>query len=336
MTDAGAFRPAFSVSVRAMVEYALRRGDLTPGMQLSRVREGSLGHRARQAALGDGARTEVGVRGRVEGALCSLDVSGRIDALMRRDGLAVVEEIKLAPAQGAPDAAVPEHRAQAVCYAHLLGEARAVVRVLYVTRAGDAVACFEETLDAPALADEFSALAAPYLARLEARLRWRGVRDASLRTLAFPFPAYREGQRALAAQAYWAVRSRRRLFAQAPTGTGKTAAVLFPALKALGEGLTEQVLSDRPHHRAPECRGRVCAHAGAGPAPAHADPDGQRENLSPGSAGRRALAVRGPGLPPGSRLFRPAGGGPGRDAPAGRLVGGGRAGRGGRTRPVSV
>lgn len=241
MTDAGAFRPAFSVSVRAMVEYALRRGDLTPGMQLSRVREGSLGHRARQAALGDGARTEVGVRGRVEGALCSLDVSGRIDALMRRDGLAVVEEIKLAPAQGAPDAAVPEHRAQAVCYAHLLGEARAVVRVLYVTRAGDAVACFEETLDAPALADEFSALAAPYLARLEARLRWRGVRDASLRTLAFPFPAYREGQRALAAQAYWAVRSRRRLFAQAPTGTGKTAAVLFPALKALGEGLTEQV-----------------------------------------------------------------------------------------------
>lgn len=116
----------------------------------------------------------------------------------------MVEEIKLAPAQGAPDAAVPEHRAQAVCYAHLLGEARAVVRVLYVTRAGDAVACFEETLDAPALADEFSALAAPYLARLEARLRWRGVRDASLRTLAFPFPAYREGQRALAAQAYWA------------------------------------------------------------------------------------------------------------------------------------
>ena len=51
----------------------------------------------------------------------------------------------------------------------------------------------------------------------------------------FPFSAYRPGQRELAAKVYRCVRDAKRLFAQAPTGIGKTVSTLFPALKALGE-----------------------------------------------------------------------------------------------------
>ncbi len=231
---------ACTASVRTVVEFALLSGSLMPGAQIARMREGTLGHQARQRALPD-AEAEVTVRGQVEGEAVSLAVSGRIDLLYARDGVPVVEEIKLAPGGDPPEAAVPVHRAQAVCYGHMLGVPRAIIRVLYVRTDGSEVAAFEETMDAPALSQAFMRFVAPYLAMVEERARWREARDVSIRALPFPFEGYRAGQREMAVQAYWAIKSKKRLFAQAPTGTGKTAAALFPALKALGEGLTGQI-----------------------------------------------------------------------------------------------
>ena len=46
----------------------------------------------------------------------------------------------------------------------------------------------------------------------------------------------------MAVQAYPAIARRKRLFAVMPTGTGKGAAVLNPAIKALSQGLCSQVL----------------------------------------------------------------------------------------------
>lgn len=229
-----------TASVRTVVEFALQSGSLTPGSQLSRMREGMLGHQARQQALPD-ARAEVMVRGNVEGEVASLDISGRIDVLYDRDSVPVIEEIKLAPLEDIPMVAVPVHRAQAVCYGYLLRVPQAIIRVMYVMRDGSEVISFEELLDDGQLAEAFLQYVQPYLDMLDDRLRWMEVRDASIRALPFPFSGYRAGQRELSVQAYWAIKSRRRLFAQAPTGTGKTAAVLFPALKAQAEGLTGQL-----------------------------------------------------------------------------------------------
>jgi Rad3-related DNA helicase len=63
----------------------------------------------------------------------------------------------------------------------------------------------------------------------------------SIRALAFPFPAYRPGQRDLAVAAYRVLANGGRLFLAAPTGIGKTISVLFPAVKALGEGKLERI-----------------------------------------------------------------------------------------------
>lgn len=233
-------RKEIGASVRTVVEYACLSGSLTPGAQLSRMREGTLGHKARQQAVQD-AQAEVTVRARVEGEVAILTVSGRIDLLYAREGVPVIEEIKLAPAGDTPEAAERVHRAQAVCYAYMLRERQAIVRVLYVTRDGEEVAAFEETLSEEMLRAEFSAFVAPYLRMAEDRIRWQALRDASIQALAFPFGGYRAGQREMAVHAYWAIKQRKRLFAEAPTGIGKTAAALFPALKALGEGRTGQI-----------------------------------------------------------------------------------------------
>ncbi len=229
-----------SASVRSIVEFSLQSGDLTPGSSLSRMREGTLSHQARQRSMPD-ARAEVSVRGAVRSERALLTVLGRIDLLYERDGVPVIEEIKLAPSGPPPEEALPVHRAQAVCYAYLLELETAIVRVLYVRRDGGEAASFEEKLSRGALAALFEAFTAPYLAMLDDRLRWRALRDASVRALPFPFGAYRVGQREMAVHVFAAVKQKKRLFAQAPTGTGKTAAALFPALKALGEGMTGQI-----------------------------------------------------------------------------------------------
>ena len=76
--------------------------------------------------------------------------------------------------------------------------------------------------------------------RLLARLRQQ--RDESLATLAFPYGEFRPGQRDIAELTYKCIDQGGQLLLEAPTGIGKTAAVLFPALKALAKGKHDKVV----------------------------------------------------------------------------------------------
>ena len=75
-------------------------------------------------------------------------------------------------------------------------------------------------------------------ARLEAIKRERLL--DSIKPLPFPFP-YRPGQKKLAASVYRTIEQKKELFIQAPTGIGKTMSALYPAIKAIGEGLADKV-----------------------------------------------------------------------------------------------
>ncbi len=134
---------------------------------------------------------------------------------------------------------------QAVCYGHMLCEERRIgsvlVRVVYVDRKGHVRGQFDTPLTAGECHARFLTVYEPWLRRWKTIRRHRRARDASLRHLRFPFGSYRPGQREMAVQVYTAVKLGRRLFASMPTGTGKSVAALFPALKALGEGITSQV-----------------------------------------------------------------------------------------------
>lgn len=68
----------------------------------------------------------------------------------------------------------------------------------------------------------------------------RVMRDRTAGELPFPYP-WRKGQKAAAAAVYRAVRDEKDLFLQAPTGIGKTLAVLYPSIKAFSEGLAERI-----------------------------------------------------------------------------------------------
>lgn len=229
-------------SVRELVAFTHHGHDLLPGAGMARMREGSLAHRLRQSAAGEGL-VEYAVSARIPTAFGTLVIAGRIDRWFFRGPVPVIEEIKLADAP--PELPDEAHFAQAMCYGHMLAEENGydtvVLRIFYARKDGSRVTSFERQRSRAQLQAEFYTLLVPFLAYMEEQAAYREERDASLRAMAFPHGAFREGQRTLAAHCYWAVRARRRLLAQAPTGIGKTAAVLFPALKALGRGLTEQV-----------------------------------------------------------------------------------------------
>ena len=69
---------------------------------------------------------------------------------------------------------------------------------------------------------------------------WRRLRQASIKKLQFPYE-YRKGQKELAAGVYRTINRKKNLFIQAPTGVGKTISTVFPAVKAVGEGLGDRI-----------------------------------------------------------------------------------------------
>ena len=236
------------MSVRTVVETTLHESDLsTAAGAAKRMREGAIAHRARQSgarALDAAYRAEAALSADFEYDSLILRVSGRADGIFSlEDGTWVIEEIKLG-CEGCP--LIPAHRAQAAMYAHMLCHLealdRAMIRVLYVDMQGKALNCYEETLSASQLEAVFCGFCLPAVENEAQRLLRKEERDCSLAALSFPFESYREGQRKFAANVYVAIRDRKRLFAQAPTGIGKTMAALYPALRALGEGKCGRVV----------------------------------------------------------------------------------------------
>lgn len=226
------------VAVRTMVETVMLSGNLSAMASSARLLEGIRGHQALQAVVEDGARNEVSVSGVVSSEHIELTVYGRIDRLY---GDTRVEEIKTTYMDSDRlIAGDPQHWAQAKCYAYLFCETAQIESIdvsltyFHLTTCELTTLCESHTRES--LAGFFARLTERYLALLEAEyVHERALRE-DVRVMAFPFPSFREGQHELAAQVYYAIREKSALLAQAPTGTGKTIAVLFPALKALADG----------------------------------------------------------------------------------------------------
>ncbi len=231
------------VAVRTLVETVMLSGSLSATASSARLLDGIRGHQALQSIAADGAQNEVSVSGTVSSEHIDLTVYGRIDRLYGENR---VEEIKttyldsdrLAPGD-------PQHWAQAKCYAFLFCEAADLeqidVSLTYFHLGTGEVTTFTESHPRESLAEFYTLLTGRYLALLETEyVHERALRE-DVRQMSFPYAAFRAGQHELASQVYYAIREKSALLAQAPTGTGKTMAVLFPALKALADGHANKI-----------------------------------------------------------------------------------------------
>jgi DNA excision repair protein ERCC-2 len=242
-----ASKPVHTISVRDLVEFVLRQGDLGGEREFvgsDRALAGIRGHQKIQRSRPTGYLTELPVEHRVETDEFMLQIQGRIDGLLITSGQVLLEEIKTI--QGTWDhEADPLHWAQAKFYGfihaleHALKEIN--IQLVYLELAAGKVTEFRQTCSFAELSDFFATTTAMYVDWLRERHHWCLARDASTAALAFPFANYRPGQRELAVATYRVLANGGRLFLAAPTGIGKTISVLFPAVKALGEGKLERI-----------------------------------------------------------------------------------------------
>ena len=235
----------YHVNVRTIAETYYEGGDLiSAASAIERMQEGLKGHLLIQNAYSDNYRAEVPVKLTREIDGISLCVQGRVDGLMLKGDVCVVEEIKTTsfPPQLVQENDHPVHWAQAEIYGYIAasenGLPSVTVRLVYADLSGNRVQ-YNRIYLAQRLEELFYLYAGEYVKRLKRAEAWQEQSLPSVRDGAFPFDSFRSGQREMAAAAYRCIRDRARLLVQAPTGIGKTAATLFPAVKALGEGLTD-------------------------------------------------------------------------------------------------
>lgn len=243
----GAAKPIHTVSVRDLVEFVLRRGDLGREREFvgpDRALAGIRGHQKIQHSRPTGYFTELPVEHRVEVEEFTLLIRGRIDGLLITTEGVLLEEIKTVSASWNHEAD-PLHWAQAKFYAFMHTRENPlqelVIQLVYLELPAGKITEFRETFSFADLSEFFATTTAEYVAWLRERHHWCLARDASIAALAFPFPQYRLGQRELAVAAYRVLANGGRLFLAAPTGIGKTISTLFPAIKALKEGKLERI-----------------------------------------------------------------------------------------------
>uniref|UniRef100_UPI004056D9F7 ATP-dependent DNA helicase n=1 Tax=Acetatifactor sp. TaxID=1872090 RepID=UPI004056D9F7 len=236
------------VSVRGFVEFILRHGDIDnrrQGAPDNAMQEGSRIHRMIQRRMGAEYQAEVSLKYTHLTEKYILIVEGRADGIIEQNGEIIIDEIKgtyrdLVKMREP----VPEHLAQAKCYAYMYGlkkeQKQIRVRMTYCNIETEDIRYFYEDYEFTELDEWFQGLIASYRKWADYTWEWRQIRQASIEALAFPFQ-YRDGQKDLVTYVYRTIYHGKKLFLEAPTGVGKTISTVFPSIKAMGKGMGEKI-----------------------------------------------------------------------------------------------
>ena len=261
------------ISVRDLVEWVLRSGDIDNRRRGPSVSDamliGAEVHRRLQEAAGAEYAAEVPLKVTVPvpdddpfapGPAATLVIEGRADGIItggtEYEPDYTIDEIKGVyrdvEAMEGPEAV---HLAQAEMYAYMLSLDRSLpeisVRMTYVqlevTMERKSVKIREDAVRRFTFHYTFEEIEARFRAIVDAYRKWvlflvKHQRERAESVSEFPFPyEYRPGQKMIVREVYQAVEGRTKLFVQAPTGIGKTLAMLYPSVKAVGNGLADRI-----------------------------------------------------------------------------------------------
>ncbi len=235
-------KPVIRISVRNLVEFILRDGDLdnTKGiMDKEAMLKGGRLHRKIQRQMGSNYQAEVPLKKETEYEDLIILTEGRADGILTDPDRVVLDEIKgIYGNVSKLEAPVPVHKAQAMCYAWVYADKekleRITVQMTYANLDTEEIRRFQETFSYEELEAWYRELLDKYHKWVSYENLWKSKRNASMEGLEFPF-AYRKGQREMVSAVYHTISMGKQIFIQAPTGVGKTMSTIFPAVRALGE-----------------------------------------------------------------------------------------------------
>lgn len=276
MSEINLNKPVIKVSVRNLVEFILRSGDIdnrkkSKGSDVETMQEGARIHRMIQKRMGPDYHPEVYLKYTEVFDDFDIVVEGRADGIVEGNPV-IIDEIKSTHSEMIHiTKADPVHLAQAKCYEYIVlatmlepekdGEYISVsreqsemlvpygpavatdaisVRMTYCNAETLEIKYFHENYVFSELREWFSNIISEYRKWAEFELSWKDIRNYSINKLSFPFE-YRTGQKELVAQVYRTITDKKRLFVEAPTGTGKTVSTIYPAVRAMGEGNASKI-----------------------------------------------------------------------------------------------
>ncbi|MBE6593734.1 MAG: ATP-dependent DNA helicase [Ruminococcaceae bacterium] len=235
---------AIEISLEELCLLALRRGDLdSPPLKIEPIDDEGIYYRLQsEAGAYYNPNMELSCTSSRGGIYYT--VSTLADGVIRRAEGSVVDKLKSVGAKGylaPPDdltLAMLKCSAYFLCIKEDLPYVKG--RVSYVC-AGKKLKYFYYDFARVELMGFYNSL----LDRVERRARLAILRETeeleSAANATFPYGELREGQEMMIREAYSAIKRGKRLFVEAPTGTGKTISALFPAVRALGKGECDKI-----------------------------------------------------------------------------------------------
>ena len=228
------------LSVRELVEFVYKGGDLNiKSISADRAMEGIKAHKLLQSGMGENYQKEFFMRHEFEFNDIMFSVEGRADGVIIDGNLVIIDEIKSTYKnleQINEDYNIA-HIAQAKCYAYIYSLQNGIddinVQLRYFNIDTQNVKTLSYRFTIEELESFFYDLINNYLDWALNIINLHKMRWETVKELSFPFNDYRQGQRDFSVAVFKTIKEGKKLFAQAPTGVGKTISVLFPAIKSL-------------------------------------------------------------------------------------------------------
>ena len=241
-------QPVIRISVRNLVEFILRAGDIDnriASTDKDTMQLGSRIHRKIQKQMGPDYHAEISLKYEIPCKDFTLKLEGRADGIIELPDGIVIDEIKgVLRELNQIKEPVPVHLAQAMCYAYIYAVSHNLpeigVQMTYCNMETEEIKRFQSGYIFEDLERWFYELIGKYEKWARYQIQWKKKRDKSIKDVEFPF-AYREGQKNLVTSVYRTILRKKKLFIQAPTGIGKTLSVVYPSLKSMGNGNGEKL-----------------------------------------------------------------------------------------------
>jgi DNA excision repair protein ERCC-2 len=234
------------VSVRELVEFVYKEGSIDLRFQArSSMTIGTRLHQFLQKGYKEGDEKEVFLKGKIISEDISYILEGRCDGILYDEERVKIDEIK----STAKDLSEIEngarvHWAQAECYAYLLSKEKNLafidVQLTYIQIDTEQVKVLEKTYSVKELEETVRNTLLSFTPFAKVIVNNREKYQDSVSAVSFPYPAFRKGQKQLAGAVYKTINEGKSLYANAPTGTGKTISTLFPTIKAADGGGAEK------------------------------------------------------------------------------------------------
>ena len=231
-----------TLSVHQLVDFLLRTGDIDNRVfNRSSMTEGSRLHSVYQAKQSSNYLAEFPLKMSFNVDEVNIVLEGRADGIIKRSETEyVIDEIKttVEDLKVFHDGNLEWHLGQAKCYAYMFAKQTNLefigVKLTYIRQGKEKEQLIDSYVFNVLELEQFVVkLLNEYLAFYNIIFNKIAKRNESIESLKFPFNKFRQGQRDLAKYTYAMAKKRGRLFAEAPTGIGKTISTVFPFVKAL-------------------------------------------------------------------------------------------------------